>query len=68
MIIGVGSGSTVAFFIEALKKVRGKIEGAVASSEDTAKRLKAAFDKSYGFMPGTDEEAIKAVFSEIPTQ
>lgn len=33
-----------------------------------AKRLKAAFDKTYGFMPGTDEEAIKAVFTEIPTQ
>ncbi len=33
-----------------------------------AKRLKAAFDKTYGFIPGTDEDAIKAVFSEIPTQ
>lgn len=33
-----------------------------------AKRLKAAFDKSYGFLPGTDEEAIRAVFNEIPTQ
>jgi hypothetical protein len=33
-----------------------------------AKRLKAAFDTTYWFMPGTDEEAIKAVFMEIPTQ
>ncbi len=33
-----------------------------------AKRLKAAFDISYWFVPGTDEEAIKAVFMEIPTQ
>jgi hypothetical protein len=33
-----------------------------------AKRLKAAFDITYWFMPGTDEEAIKAVFMEIPTQ
>ncbi len=33
-----------------------------------AKRLKAAFDKTYAFIPGTDEEAIKAVFTEIPTQ
>lgn len=33
-----------------------------------AKRLKAAFDKTYGFIPGTDEEAIRAVFSEIPSQ
>ena len=41
MIIGVGSGSTVAYFIEALKKVRQKIEGAVASSVATADKLKA---------------------------
>lgn len=33
-----------------------------------AKRLKAAFNKEYGFLPGTDEEAITAVFNEIPTQ
>ena len=33
-----------------------------------AKRLKAAFDITYSFIPGTDEEAIKAVFLEIPTQ
>ena len=33
-----------------------------------AKRLKSAFDISYWFMPGTDEEAIKAVMMEIPTQ
>ena len=41
MIIGVGSGTTVHYFIEALKKVRARIEGAVASSIDTANRLKA---------------------------
>lgn len=33
-----------------------------------AKRLKAAFDITYWGIPGTDEEAIKAVFLEIPTQ
>jgi hypothetical protein len=33
-----------------------------------AKRLKAAFDITYWFMPGTDEDAIKAVFTEMPTQ
>ena len=33
-----------------------------------AKRLKAAFDIKYGIFPGTDEDAIKAVFLEIPTQ
>jgi ribose 5-phosphate isomerase A len=41
MIIGVGSGSTVAYFIEALRKVKQKIEGAVASSVSTANQLKA---------------------------
>jgi hypothetical protein len=33
-----------------------------------AKRLKAAFDITYWFIPGTDEDAVKAVFTEIPTQ
>jgi hypothetical protein len=33
-----------------------------------AKRLKAAFDISYWFIPGTDEDAVKSVFIEIPTQ
>lgn len=30
--------------------------------------MKAAFDKTYGFLPGTDENAIVAVFNEIPNQ
>ncbi len=33
-----------------------------------AKRMKAAFDKTYGFLPGTDGDAIVAVFNEIPNQ
>lgn len=41
MVIGVGSGSTVHFFIEALRSVKGKIEAAVASSVTTAEKLKA---------------------------
>jgi ribose 5-phosphate isomerase A len=40
-IIGVGTGSTANFFIEELAKVKSKIEGAVASSEGTAQRLRA---------------------------
>jgi ribose 5-phosphate isomerase A len=40
-MLGVGSGSTVDFFIAALKKVKGKIEGAVASSIATAEKLTA---------------------------
>ncbi len=33
-----------------------------------AKRLKAAFDKEYGFLPGSDSAAITATLNEIPTQ
>ena len=40
MIVGVGSGSTVNFFIAALAGLRGRIEGAVASSVATEARLK----------------------------
>jgi ribose 5-phosphate isomerase A len=39
-IIGVGTGSTANYFIEELAKVKHKIEGAVASSEATAQRLR----------------------------
>lgn len=39
-IIGVGTGTTVNFFTDALADVKHKLEGAVASSEATARRLK----------------------------
>jgi ribose 5-phosphate isomerase A len=39
-VIGVGSGSTVNFFIDALAGIKGRIEGAVAASEASAGRLK----------------------------
>ena len=39
-IIGVGTGSTANHFITALADVKDRLEGAVASSEDTAKRLR----------------------------
>src|SRR5215510_9355102 len=39
-IVGVGSGSTVNFFIDALAGMKGRIEGAVAASEASAERLK----------------------------
>lgn len=39
-IIGVGTGSTANYFIEELAKVKSKIDGAVASSEATAQRLR----------------------------
>ena len=40
-VIGVGTGSTANFFIEELGKISGKIEGTVASSEETARRLRS---------------------------
>ncbi len=40
-VIGVGTGSTANLFIEELAKVRQKINATVASSEETARRLKA---------------------------
>lgn len=40
-IIGVGTGSTANYFIEELAKVKSKIDGAVASSEATAQRLRS---------------------------
>jgi ribose 5-phosphate isomerase A len=39
-VIGVGSGSTVNFFIDALATIKGRIDGAVAASEASAERLK----------------------------
>lgn len=71
-IIGVGSGSTVNFFIEQLAEIRLDFDGAVASSEETARRLKAhnipVYDlNGVGTVPfyvdGTDE--INAHFEMI---
>jgi ribose 5-phosphate isomerase A len=39
-IVGVGTGSTANYFIDELAKIKHKIDGAVASSDDTAQRLK----------------------------
>ena len=39
-IVGVGSGSTVNCFIDALATIKGRIDGAVAASEASAQRLR----------------------------
>lgn len=39
-IIGVGTGSTVNFFIDAFAKIKGRFEGAVSSSEASTDRMK----------------------------
>jgi len=41
MIVGVGTGSTVKFFIDALQAMKHRIEGAVASSVASASQLKS---------------------------
>jgi ribose 5-phosphate isomerase A len=40
-VVGVGTGSTTNFFIDELAKIKDRIEGAVASSQQSAERLKA---------------------------
>jgi ribose 5-phosphate isomerase A len=39
-IIGVGTGSTVAFFIDALADLKNRIQGAVSSSEQSSAQLR----------------------------
>lgn len=40
-VVGVGTGSTANFFIDALARVKHKIDGTVASSEASAARLRS---------------------------
>lgn len=40
-IVGVGTGSTINFFIDALAQLKGEIKGAVSSSERSSERLRA---------------------------
>ena len=39
-IVGVGTGSTVAYFIDALARIKHRIAGAVSSSEQSSERLR----------------------------
>ncbi len=39
-VVGVGTGSTVKFFIDALARIKGRIEGAVSSSEQSTRQLR----------------------------
>lgn len=63
-IIGVGTGSTANFFIDYLAEVKGHFDGAVASSEASAERLKShgipvydlnAVDRVAVYVDGADE-------------
>ena len=40
MVVGVGTGTTVAFFIDALGRIKHRIAGAVSSSEQSSERLR----------------------------
>ena len=39
-VIGVGTGSTVNFFIDELARIKGRIEAAVSSSKSSTERLR----------------------------
>lgn len=39
-VVGVGTGSTVNYFIDALARIKGRIEGAVSSSKASSERLR----------------------------
>tara|TARA_R110002072_G_scaffold4650_5_gene32225 strand:+ start:7066 stop:7740 length:675 start_codon:yes stop_codon:yes gene_type:complete len=63
-IIGVGTGSTANFFIDHLAKIKHQFDGAVASSEATAARLKShgipvyslgSIDEMEFYIDGADE-------------
>jgi len=63
-IIGVGTGSTASYFIDALATIKHKIEGTVASSNATADRLKShgipvfdlnSVDEISVYLDGADE-------------
>jgi len=63
-IVGVGTGSTANFFIDHLAKIKHQFDGAVASSEATAERLKShgipvyelgAIDEMEFYIDGADE-------------
>jgi ribose 5-phosphate isomerase A len=63
-IIGVGTGSTANYFIDELASIKGNLDGAVASSEATARRLKDrgiavldlnSVDELLVYVDGTDE-------------
>ena len=63
-VLGVGTGSTVNFFIDELTGIRGRIQGAVSSSRASAKRLEQlgirvfdlnAVDEVPVYVDGADE-------------
>jgi ribose 5-phosphate isomerase A len=63
-IVGVGTGSTVNYFIDALADIKHDIQGAVSSSETSTKRLKAlgievfdlnSIDRFDVYVDGADE-------------
>ena len=63
-VVGVGSGSTVNLFIDALAGIKGRIDGAVAASEASTERLKKhgirvfelnAVDELPVYVDGADE-------------
>ena len=58
-IIGVGTGSTVNFFIDELARIKARIDGCVSSSDASTARLKAISAKSpSGYWSARTAEAV----------
>lgn len=64
MVLGIGSGSTVNAFIDALVTIKSRIEGCVAASQESVQRLKAkgipvldlnAYSQVMLYIDGADE-------------
>ncbi len=54
-IVGVGTGSTAAHFIDALGTMKGQIEGAVSSSDASTEKLKSS---AFTFLISTKSTAL----------
>ena len=54
-IVGVGTGSTAAHFIDALGTMKGQIEGAVSSSDASTEKLKPS---AFTFLISTKSTAL----------
>ena len=76
-IVGVGTGSTANFFIDYLAEYRNDFDGAVASSEATAERLKKhgipvydlnAVNEIEFYVDGADETNESLATSTVPSQ
>ena len=69
-IIGIGTGSTANFFIDALAEMKDQINGTVASSEASAERLRGhgvhVFEPRGAYVPGSEVEEVSQLELHVP--